>query len=419
MRAVTAWLITAALILSACQGVGPERASGPPIVVLVAFDGWRWDYLDRLEAPALRGLAARGVRSEGLIPVFPTLTFPNHYTLVTGLRPARHGIVSNTMLDPAIPGRFSLSNTAVTGNPAWWGGEPIWHTATGQGVKSGTMFWPGSDVAIGGKYPTYWRQFQHTLPPAERTNQVLEWLRLPEGERPGLITLYYSDVDSAGHDGGPDSEAVREAVERVDHELGRLVEGVEALGLASRVHWIIVSDHGMAPLSADRLIQLDDYVDPATLQVVDAGPWLTVNPVGVSADAIYEALHGRHPHLRVFRSAELPPQYGLAGHPRVPAIVALADEGWYVVSRDRLARRDPDEAWGGAHGFDPAYQSMRGLLVAAGPRLREGLVIPPVENIHVYELMCTLLGLTPAPNDGEIAVVQPWLRGAEEVRSEK
>lgn len=407
---IPAWMAAVTLVLGACQTTRPALPAASPIVVLVAFDGWRWDYLDRFDAPALRRLAARGVRSEGLIPVFPALTFPNHYTLVTGLRPARHGIVSNTMLDPAIPGRFSLSNPSVTSNPAWWGGEPIWHTATRQGVKSGTMFWPGSDVAIGGRYPTYWRPFQHTLPPAERTNQVLEWLRLPEAERPRLITLYYSDVDSAGHDAGPESQAVGEAVARVDHELGRLVDGVESLGLAARVHWIVVSDHGMAPLSADRLIQLDDYVDPATIQVVDTGPWLTVNPVGVTADAIFEALHGKHPHLRVFRSAELPAKYGLADHPRLPAIVALADEGWYVVSRNRLARRAADEAWGGAHGFDPASQSMRGLLVAVGPRVREGLVVPPVENLHVYELMCALLCVTPAPNDGDIVVVRPWLK---------
>ena len=173
-------------MLGACRGAGPPPALDPPILILVAFDGWRGDYLDRVEAPALRRLAAGGVRSEGLVPVFPALTFPNHYTLVTGLRPARHGIVSNTMLDPAIPGRFALSNTAVTSNPAWWHGEPIWHTATRQGLRSATMFWPGSDVAIAGRYPTYWRRFQHTLPPADRTNQVLAWLRLPEDERPRL-----------------------------------------------------------------------------------------------------------------------------------------------------------------------------------------------------------------------------------------
>lgn len=407
---IAAWIGIAALILAACQGTRPAKPGSPPIVVLVGVDGWRWDYPDRFEAPALLRLADRGVRSDGLIPVFPALTFPNHYSLVTGLRPARHGIVSNTMLDPAIPGRFSLANTAVTSNPAWWGGEPIWQTAARQSVRSGTMFWPGSDVAIGGMYPTYWRPFQHSLPPAARTDQVIEWLRLPEAERPRLITVYYSDVDSAGHDAGPESQAVREAVAREDHELGRLVQGVETLGLGSRVHWVVVSDHGMAPLSGDRLIVLDEYLDPGAVEIVDTGPWLTVNPLGTSAETLYASLAGKHPHLRVYRSEELPARYGLAGHRRLPALVALADEGWYVVTREQLARRDASRSWGGAHGFDPAERSMHGLLVAAGPRLEAGRRVPPVENVHVYELLCAILGIAPVPNDGDFAVVRPWLR---------
>ena len=263
-------LVVVCLTMAACQGLAPAAAS-TPILILVAFDGWRWDYLDTLDAPALAAMAARGVRADGLIPVYSSLTFPNHYTLVTGLRPARHGIVSNTMLDPALPGRFSLSNTAVTSNPAWWGGEPIWHTSTRQGLKSGTMFWPGSDVAIGGHFPTYWRQFEDALPPARRTDQVLEWLRLPEAERPSVLTVYYSDLDTAGHDSGPGSAAVRVAAARVDHELGRLVAGVETLGLQARVHWVVVSDHGMAQLSSERVIVLDDLLDVSTVEIVDIG----------------------------------------------------------------------------------------------------------------------------------------------------
>jgi predicted AlkP superfamily pyrophosphatase or phosphodiesterase len=409
MRMLQGWLIASCLAIAACQSAAP-RAVGSPILVLVAFDGWRWDYLDTVDAPALRTLAARGVRADGLIPVHPSLTFPNHYTLVTGLRPARHGIVSNTMLDPELPGRFTLSNTAVTSNPAWWHGEPIWHTATRQGQKSATMFWPGSDVAIGGRFPSYWRQFEDTLPPARRTDQVLEWLRLPDAERPSFMTVYYSDVDSNGHAFGPESPELRAAAARLDHELGRLVDETTALGLQSRVHWIVVSDHGMAPLSGDRVIVLDDLLDVSTVDLVEVGTMLTLNPKGGNGDAVYASLHGRHPHLRVYRSSDLPARYGLAGHPRVPAIVGLADEGWTVVTRDRLARRDPSRAWGGAHGFDPAFTSMQGLFVAAGPRLKSGLRVPGFENLHVYALMCEILGLTPAPHDGDDRVVRAWLR---------
>lgn len=386
------------------------QATAAPIVVLIALDGWRWDYLDRVPAPALRSLADRGVRADSLIPVFPTLTFPNHYTIVTGLRPARHGIISNTMLDPSLPGRFALADTAVTGNPGWWAGEPIWHTATRQGLKSATMFWPGSDVAIGGRYPTYWRQFQDALPAPDRTAQVIEWLRLPERERPALVTLYFSDVDTASHTFGHDAPEAMAAAARLDAEIGQLVAAATDLGLGARVHWMVVSDHGMTRLSGDRQIVLDDYLDPATVQIVDIGSWLTLNPIGLSVDAAYAALANRHPRLRVYRSKDLPARYGLAGHPRLAKIVALADEGWTVTTRDRLARRDPSRPWGGAHGFDPAFKSMHGVLVASGPRLRPGLRPGPIENVHLYALMCDLLRITPAPHDGDAALIRAWLR---------
>lgn len=411
MRFLLLLLVTVVGVLLPAGGPAARaHQDARPIVVLVSFDGWRWDYLDRLGPPATGGLAARGIRSEGLVPVYPSLTFPNHYSIVTGLRPASHGIVSNTMSDPALPGRFRLSDPAVTGNPAWWSGEPIWNTATRQGLRSATMFWPGSDVRIGGHYPTYWRQFEDALPAARRTDQVLAWLALPPAERPHLVTLYYSDVDTAGHDFGPDAPELREAVRRVDHELGRLVAGVDRLGLQSLVHWILVSDHGMAPLDRERVIVLDDFLDPASVRIVEMGPRLTLDGGSLTAQAAYDALNGRHPRLRVFRTADLPGSFGLAGHPRVPELVAHADEGWTVTTRERLARRAPDRPWGGDHGFDPASPTMRGLLVAAGPKLRAGVRLPPVENIQVYGLMCALLGIDPAPHEGDRAVYGAWLR---------
>jgi hypothetical protein len=410
MRVASVILAALTLVSGARQSPLPTAALPPPIVVLVALDGWRWDYLDREPAPALRELAGRGVRAESLLPVFPTLTFPNHYTIVTGLRPARHGIISNTMLDSGIPGRFTLSDTHVTGNPAWWSGEPIWHTVTRQGLKSATMFWPGSDVPIGGRYPSYWRRFVDELPARERTAQAIDWLRLPDPERPSLLTVYYSNLDTAGHDFGPDAPEVAAAVAVVDAELARLIDAVHEIGLDGRVHWLIVSDHGMAALSAERQIVLDDFLDPAALQIVDIGSWLTFNPIGISVDAAYEALANRHPRLRVYRSEQLPDRYGIGGHPRLAKIVALADEGWMVTTRERLAERAADRPWGGAHGFDPSYRTMHGLLVAAGPRLREGLRVPTVENVHLYALMCEVLGIQPAWNEGDLAVVRTWLR---------
>jgi predicted AlkP superfamily pyrophosphatase or phosphodiesterase len=396
-------LLSAALVLgalaTACSGPEPR-----PLVLLVAIDGWRWDYLDRYEAPAIRALAERGVRSEGLIPVFPSLTFPNHYTQVTGLRPARHGIVSNSMIDPEIPGRFTLSNREVLADPRWWDGEPIWNTAERQGRRAAPLFWPGSEVAIGGRRPSFWLPYDDDLPNARRVDQLLEWLQRPEAERPGFLTLYFSDVDTAGHDFGPESSEVREAVARVDAEIGRLVAGVERIGLADSMHYVLVSDHGMTPLSPDRVIYLDDYIDLASVDIVNRSPLVTLDPRSGDVEALMAALAGKHPSLAVYRREELPDEYGLRGHPRLQAVVGLADNGWYISSRDRT--RVP----GGAHGYDPRLRVMHGLFVAAGPRLKSGMRVPAFESLHVYELLCALLGVEPAPNDGDPDVTRRILR---------
>jgi predicted AlkP superfamily pyrophosphatase or phosphodiesterase len=380
--------------------------------VLISIDGWRYDYFERFKPPTLSRLAGSGVRAKGLIPQFPSKTFPNHYTLVTGLRPANHGIVSNNMVAPDIKGRFAMSNREVLADPRWWGGEPIWNTVEGQGKVAAAMFWPGSETLIKGHQPTYWARFDDALPHATRVGRVLEWLRLPEGKRPAFLTLYFSDVDTAGHIMGPGSEEVREGALRVDRSIGELVSGVEAAGLNDRVNYLVVSDHGMAELSPDRMIVLDDYVDPATVDVIDWAPVLALSPKNGNVDGLYEGLKGRHPFLDVYRNAEIPKGYGLAHHPRVPPVVGIAREGWYITSRREMAgwnepgRRTP----GGAHGYDARTKSMQGLFIASGPRLRSGPVVEPFENIHVYELMCALLNIAPAMNDGDPAVTRSMLR---------
>jgi predicted AlkP superfamily pyrophosphatase or phosphodiesterase len=404
MRPTVLAILASLAVMTACR---PAEA---PIVLLISIDGWRWDYLDRLDAPFLRRLAARGVRSEGLVPVFPSLTFPNHYTVVTGLRPARHGIISNSMVDAGIPGRFTLSDREVMADPRWWGGEPIWQTGERHGQQSGAMFWPGSEVAIHGRHPTYWRPFDDDLPPEKRTAQILEWLALPEPERPTFLTLYFSDVDSAGHTFGPESPELAAAAARVDGHLAELAARVDALGLGSRVHWIVVSDHGMAELAADRVILLDDFIDLETVDVVDWTALVSLSPTNGDVDTLVRALERRHPAMTVYRREDLPERFGLRGHPRLPAVVGLADEGWMITSRPRLESRDESRPWGGAHGFDPAFRSMHGLFIAAGPKLRQGLRVPPFENVHIYELMCAILGWTPAPNEGDPAVTAGMLR---------
>ena len=376
----------------------PAEDEAPPLL-LISIDGFRADYLDRYEPPTLTTLAREGVRAEALIPVFPSLTFPNHYTIVTGLYPDHHGIVANTMFDSTL-GWFRLSDRDAVSDGRWWrDGEPIWVTAERQGLRTATYFWPGSEAEIRGVRPTYWVPYDGSIPGETRVRQVLEWLDLPDSLRPRFLTLYFSEVDHAGHEHGPDALEVAEAVQRVDGYLRLLVDGLRARGLLDRVNVLIVSDHGMTATSRERAIFLDDYIALDDVQVVNWSPVLMLTPRPGRFEIVLQALREAHPHLHVYRKAELPAHLHFGTHPRIPPIVGLADEGWTITTRTRFEQQ-PDRFPMGMHGYDPTLPSMHGILIAHGPAFAHGRVVPPVENIHLYTLMCRLLGITPAPNDG-------------------
>ncbi len=389
----------------ACASDGTE-----PAVLLISLDGFRWDYRHSTETPILDQLAAEGVEAEGLIPVFPSKTFPNHYSIVTGLYPENHGIVSNNMYDAQLDASFSLRNREAVEDGRWWEGEPLWVTAAKQGQKSAALFWPGSEAQIGGVRPDYWERFDTTIPSRERVDRVLAWLDLPAKERPAFISLYFSEADGAGHGHGPGSPEQREAVRRLDAELGRLVEGLRARDLLQRVNLIVVSDHGMAEVSPDRVILLDDYLDLSRVRVVDWTPLAGLIPSDDYSDQAYRALKGAHPHLQVFRKEEMPERFHYRKHPRIPPLLALADEGWMILSRRRLAQIEEHNFPRGAHGYDNQLRSMQGIFLAHGPAFRQGLRVEPFLAIHVFPLLAHLLNLEAPRCDGDLEVVRPFLK---------
>jgi predicted AlkP superfamily pyrophosphatase or phosphodiesterase len=401
-------LLFAALLLLAPvrDGVARQAASAPSPLLLISLDGFRWDYLSVHEAPNLARLAAAGVRAEAMIPVFPTKTFPNHYTIVTGLYPEHHGIVSNTMYDPAFGASFSLSARDEVENGRWWGGEPLWVTAERQGLKSATCFWPGSEAPIRGVRPTYWMRYDAGLPGEARVAQVLDWLDLPPAARPAFVTLYFSEVDHFGHEAGPLAAETAAAVRRVDGYLGQLLRGLEARGLLDTVNLVIVSDHGMVETSPERVVYLEDFVDLDRLQVIDRSPVLMAYPAPGYEAAVYAALR-QAPHLQLFWKENLPARLHFRNHRRIPPLIGLADEGWSIALR--RSDRPPEAYRGGTHGYDPAIASMHSLFVAHGPAFRKGVVVGPFENVHLYNLMATVLGLVPSANDGRLDAVATLL----------
>jgi predicted AlkP superfamily pyrophosphatase or phosphodiesterase len=383
-----------------------------PTVILISFDGWRWDYESMYSAPNLHRLIARGVSAE-LIPSYPSKTFPNHYTIVTGLYPGHHGIVANSVKDPATGRRLTMSNKREVQDPMWWGGEPLWVTLRHASQITAAMFWPGTEAPIQGLRPNFWAPFDERMPGTARVDRVLTWLDLPPDKRPTFITLYIQDVDGAGHNSGPNSMEVRSAVQRADGYLGRLLRGLERRRLTDRVNIVAVSDHGMAETSLDRVVVLDDYIALEDVEVVDINPTLGIFPRPGREDAVYAALTKASPRLKVFRRAETPAQWHYRDHPRIPPIVGVVDEGWQIMVRQTLNQRRLARMTGarGEHGYDPSIaRSMRGIFVAAGPAFRIGVTVPAFENINIYDTLSQVLHVAPAANDGDIAFAKTVLR---------
>ena len=398
--AVGLWLALG--LLAGCGG----SSRLDPTLLLISLDGFRWDYRELAATPNLDSLAAEGVTARALIPVFPTTTFPNHYSIITGLYPENHGVIANTMFDPLLGDTFRLGDRETLADGRWYGGEPLWVTAQLQGRKSATIFWPGSEAEIKGVRPTYWLPYEHEMTHTERVNQILAQLDLPAESRPAFLTMYFPDVDDAGHSGS--DSMLTAAIREVDSTLGELLRGLAARGIREATNIIIVSDHGMTAIDSSRIIVLDDYVDLSQAGVVDWTPVLALRPPAEVQEEIYAALKSAHPHMLVFRREELPPRLRYSSHYRVPPIVALADEGWTISSRAYLAR-NPPRPTGGAHGYDNRYASMRGIFIGSGPAFKRGLEVGAFQNVHLYALMCAILNLEPAPSDGSIDSVKALL----------
>jgi predicted AlkP superfamily pyrophosphatase or phosphodiesterase len=382
-------------------------AQDPAPVLLISLDGFRNDYPEKTETPTLTALSNGGVRADAMRPVFPSKTFTNHYTIATGLLPRHHGIVSNTMYDPEMNAWFRIGDTGAVRNAAWWGGEPIWVTAVKQGRRSACFFWPGSEAAIGGVRPTYWKSYVHETPHEDRVAQVLAWLDLPAAERPSLITLYFSDTDDAGHRHGPESPELREAIRKVDASLGRLLEGLDERGLRDKVNIVVVSDHGMTAVDSSRVVYWDDALDQRTVRSVEEGPNLTINAPVDSVPVYVDRLNRLSPHLKAYANADLPARFSYTGHRRIPSIIALMDDGWTVSRRNR---RNGYPISGGTHGYDNEVASMQALFIADGPAFKDGARVDTVFNLDIYELVCHLLQLRPAPNDGSFERIEGILK---------
>ena len=382
------------LLLAACTAL-PPRPAPAPTVVLVSIDGLRADVVGSGRMPTLDALARSGVHADWMTPSYPTLTFPNHYTLVTGLRPDTHGIVNNFMHD-AVLGEFRHKQ-ASSRDGRWFGGEPIWATLQRQGGIAATMFWPGSEAEIAGQRPRHFRRFDAALAPSRRVDEALAWLDLPARARPQLVTLYLEQVDVAAHQNGTFSPAALAAMADVDAALARLLRGLESRGVRGLTNVIVVSDHGMADVPRDQVSWLDARLPADAYDLVWWPQLVGMTPRPGRMRDVETAFLGRHDHYACWRKAETPAPWGFRTHPRIPPIVCQADAGWRIQSH---AQPMQEQALKGEHGFAPEDASMRAVFVADGPDFVDGVRMPAFDNVDVYPLLARLLRVNAASNDG-------------------
>ena len=400
------YLITAflsVLSITGCSSVRSERET--PYVVMVSLDAFRWDYDSIYGTPVLDDIADKGVMAVRLIPSFPTKTFPNHYSIATGLYPDHHGLVNNSFYAPDLDLVYRIGDRAMVSNGAFYGGEPVWITARKAGLKTASFYWVGSEAPIMGMQPDFWKPFDEEVPFSDRVDTVLAWLSLPERKRPHLVTLYFEEPDAVSHVYGPLSTETGAVVKSLDSLMGQLREGISRLPQAKNVNLIVLSDHGMAEIDTSRYNYVFDTLPQTMVKRIYGGsPVWAVEPVEGMTDSVLYYLNIQH-GMKAYRREDLPGHLHYGTHPRIPAVVLIADPGWVAGVRPK-----PSGYNRGDHGYDWKFRDMHSIFYAEGPAFKKGFAVDTLYNVDVYNIISEILNLTPAPNDGNRERISPLFR---------
>ena len=377
-------------------------------VILISLDGFRWDYARRYGAPHLLQLGIKGASApEGMLPSYPSLTFPNHISIVTGLYPEHHGIIANSFWDPVREQTYVYTKPQSNSDGSWYDGTPLWVLAEEQGMRSACLFWPGSEAEIQGKRPSYYLHFDDKLDDEKRVEQVVDWLKLPPELRPHFITLYYANVDHAGHNYGPDSDEVRAAVHHVDEMVGDLQKKVAALRLP--VDIVVVADHGMVTVQGNP-VTLSDYANLSQFRT--EGSLLYAKPDADVQETYEDFLAHPDPRFKIYRRADVPRYLHFDSNPRVGDPVIVPNGPYSLRAQASSSEMPHNNKTHGAHGFDARRMpEMKAIFFAAGPDIRPGVQLKPFENVNIYPFLAEILGLQPPQDiDGSLNVLRPALK---------
>ena len=369
-------------------------AQTQPYVILISFDGFRWDYVDRGITPNFDYLRENGASASSLQSCFPTKTFPNHTSIITGMYPEHHGIISNNFRDYFTGKYYKVGDTTETQNARWYKGEAFWETADRQGIITASYFWPGNDLNVTYRNPTYFKEYYDSISYKERVDGVIDWLELPYEKRPHFITSYFEATDDAGHDYGPNSQEVNFAIARLDSVLGYFFKGLKEINMFDSTNIIVVSDHGMAEISAERTVNIDDLLDGYKYSAGDNGPFMLIEPADNDLENVYKKLKANENHFKVYKRAEVPKYYHYSNNPLIPELVVIAENGWGVETNKSLKNL---KKYGtkGNHGFDNHWRDMQGIFYAVGPSFKKNYKTGTLMNIDIYPLLCRIFNIVP------------------------
>lgn len=399
-------LVLCLLISITFWGCVSDPQNEKQYVVMLSMDGFRWDYAGRVQTPYLDQIANNGVKAEYVIPAFPTKTFPNHYSMATGLYPDNHGIVHNTFYCSDLGMKFTPSDRQTVENGEFYGGEPIWVTAEKQGVKTASYFWVGSEADIEGMYPSTWKKYDGSVPFKARIDSVVSWLKRPAGVRPHLITFYFQEPDVTGHRFGPDSRQIDSLVAELDALVGYLLDELQQLPFYDQINLIVTSDHGMGETSPRRFVNLANYVYDRHIEgIYGSSPVYHIDIVEDQLDSVFNVLHEIE-NISVWRKNEVPQRLNYGQNARVADLVVLADNSW------SMGWEEPADiiTIGGAHGWDNSWKDMHTVFYATGPAFKTGYVHGHIEVVDLYPLITEIMDLEARKVDGKIERITGMLR---------
>ncbi len=399
-------IITLILLLLSIQIFAQQKNYN----ILISFDGFRWDYPNRELTSNLDFIKENGVHALSLKPCFPTKTFPNHYTIVTGLYPENHGIIANNFIDPVTNEIYKIGDTSAVRNPKWYKGEAIWEAAKRQGVITASYFWPGSELNLEYRRPDYFENYEHERDYNKRVEGVLDWLKLPINQRPKFITLYFDAADTYGHRFGTNSLDLNNCLMRLDSLIGKLFNGLKENNLYDSTNIIIVSDHGMSDVSSDRVINVEEILAGYNQKLWDYGPVMYVFPEKDESDKVYNRLKSEENKFKVYRKEEVPEYYHFSNNAMIPEIILIADPGWSLMTNKDINRYSNMNS-GGQHGYDNNHIDMHGIFFAIGPDFKSGYTCGTVNNIDIYPLLAKILHIFPNNNiDGKLERIEFLLK---------